>query len=161
MELFVDPPMYGLDAAGHRVTMATHHPADTNNANPAPSSCSSRFRSAGCPAHRYTPANTGSTMNACSILVSNAKPNNAPHSTNDRVRPVSMADHNAHAEPSSSNVKSASGLLYRNMITATGVSASASAARWATTSPAHLRTSLCRISTDPTPAIASGSRMLH
>src|SRR5207248_3262120 len=47
------------------------------------------------------------------------------------------------------------------MITATGVNASASAARWAATSPAHLRTSRWRISTEPTPAAAWGSRMLH
>ena len=41
------------------------------------------------------------------------------------------------------------------------VNASASADRCAATSPAHFRTSLCRISTDPTPAAACGNRMLH
>ena len=161
MELFVDPPMYGRADAGHSVTAATHQPADNNSAAPPANSCKTRARSRGRPAHRYTPANTGSTMNACSILVSNASPSSTPHSTSPRVRPVSIADHSAQADASSNNVSKASGLLYRNMTTATGVTASASAARWAATSPAHLRTSRCRISTDATPATASGSRMLH
>ena len=52
-------------------------------------------------------------------------------------------------------------MLYRNISTATGVSAKASAARSAAVFPAHLRTSRCRIRTEATPAATSGSSMLR
>ena len=53
----------------------------------------------------------GSTRKACSILASKASPTSTPASTSVRVRPVSRADHSAHAAASTSRVSIASGLL--------------------------------------------------
>ncbi len=91
--------------------------------------------------------------------MSKASPTSRPEITSQRVRPVSSADHRAQAAARHNNVSRASGLLKRNMSTATGVRARASAARWAAVSPAQRRTSRCRISTEATPHSASGTNM--
>ena len=58
-------------------------------------------------------------------------------------------------------MRKASGLLKRNIRTATGVRVSARAARCAAMFPAHRRTRRCRTRTEATPAAASGSSMLQ
>src|SRR5690349_22010962 len=161
MELSLVLPTYGRDDAGQSATTAIHQPDETISATSAAASWRMRFQSFGLPATTYTRTKAGSTRNACSIFVLNAKPTSTPERTSMRVRPVSTADHSAHAAARQRNVRNASGLLYRNMSTATGVSANAIAARCAAASPAHLRTRRCRINTDATPASASGSSMLH
>ncbi len=90
----------------------------------------------------------------------NANPTSTAATTSVRVRPVSSAAQSAHAAARHRSVNRASGLLKRNIWTATGVNASARAARCAAQSPAHLRTKWCRMRTDATPAIASGTSML-
>jgi hypothetical protein len=76
------------------------------------------------------------------------------------VRPDSIARVTAHAEQMSSRTSSASGLLKRPTRTATGVSASISAARIAARWPSVRRTMLWSTSTDATPQSAFGSSML-
>ena len=83
--------MYGRSAAGTSETIATHQPEATTSARPAASSCAIRRRT-GVGAHtRYTAANTGTTRNACSILVRNPVPTRAAASTSQPVRACSSA----------------------------------------------------------------------
>jgi hypothetical protein len=103
----------------------------------------------------------GTTRNAWSIFVLKANPTRTAERRRNRVLPFSTAFQIAQAAARQRNVRNASGLLNRNMSTATGVSANATAAMWAAMSPAQRRTSRCRIRTDATPASASGSSMLH
>ncbi len=52
MLLFVDPPKYGLSAAGVSSAIATHQPAPTITPPRPASSCQSLRRSRAGPAHR-------------------------------------------------------------------------------------------------------------
>jgi hypothetical protein len=97
----------------------------------------------------------------CSILVVKARPTSTEAMTSQRVCPPSIAFHRAAAASTMSMVRMASGLLNRNISAATGVRASAAAARMAATSPAHRRTTRWRVTTATTPARASGARMAH
>src|SRR5438445_5590413 len=111
MELSVVLPMYGRVDAGHNATIATHQLLATTRVTAAAPSCTIRRPSLGGPATRYTRMNAGRTKNAWSIFVLNAKPRSNADISRPRVRPVSTADHNAHAAPRHNNVSSASGLL--------------------------------------------------
>ena len=93
---------------------------------PAACRCAATFRRARRPG---TPARgPGTTRNACSILVRNAKPIAHPPARSSGCCAVSMARTMQYAAATSSSTSSASGLLNRNINAATGVSASAAPA---------------------------------
>src|SRR5580698_2318109 len=161
MLLSVDPPKYGRSAAGVSCAASTHQPAPTTTPSAPSSSCHTRFNNRGGPAHRYATANPGSTRNACSSLVRNANPSSTPHSTSHRVRPSSTARTSAYAATSISSTSSESGLLYRNISTATGVSASTRPATRPAPTPNQRRTAAYSTHTDSTPSMACGTSIDH
>ncbi len=112
-------------------------------------------------ASSQTAVNAGSTRNACNILVRNPNPTSTPTSTSQRVRPASTARSSAYAAPTSSSVSSASGLLNRNISTATGVSASTAPASSPAAVPAVRRTVAYSSATVATPISAWGTRTLQ
>jgi hypothetical protein len=95
MLLSWEPPMKGLLDAGHSATAATHEPAATKRAVPAPSSCSRRLRTGVGAAIRYTSANPGTTRSACSIFVRKPSPTSVPASSSHEVCARSTARESA------------------------------------------------------------------
>ena len=77
------------------------------------------------------------------------------------MRAPSSARVIAYAAPTSSTTSSASGLLNRNISTATGVSAITAPATSAAACEKCRRTVAYRSHTAPTPSSACGTRMLH
>jgi hypothetical protein len=77
------------------------------------------------------------------------------------VRPSSTARSDAHTAATSNSTNSASGLSYRKIATATGVSANTRPATRPAGSPNLRRTVFHTNATVTTPASACGSRMLH
>ena len=132
--------MYGRSAAGHRSTVATHQPAATTRANPAATSWRTRRQNPVGAATRYASASAGTTISACPILVRNANPMSTPASSNHRVEAASIARTVAYPAATTSSTSSASGLLNRNISTATGVSAMAAPASSPALGPLTLRT---------------------
>src|SRR4051812_21501875 len=153
--------MYGRLAAGTAITATTHHNADTTNVSVATTSCSTRRPNCGGPNSRYTRPNAGSTSSACNSLARNPEPTIANANTSQRVLPASSARVMPYAPSVSNSTRNASGLLKRNMSTATGVSAVIAAAR----SPAPGRNQRLTVAyttaTVATPSSACGTRMLH
>ena len=96
----------------------------------------------------------GSTRNACSILVRKPNPTSAPASTSQPVEAFSTA-------ATRSSTSNASGLLNRNISTATGVSAKVVPASRPAAVPNQRRTVAYSSPTAATPASASGTRMLQ
>ena len=84
-------------------------------------------------------------------------PRRAPHTTRREVAAVSRADHIAQAASTRNSVMIPSGSLDRKMAVATGVTASAVAARTAATSPVHRRTRWNTTITEAAPARATGA----
>ena len=101
------------------------------------------------------------TTNAWSSLARKASPIIAPDATNHRVRPSSIARVMEYADATSSSTSAASGLLKRNMRTATGVVAITAPAIRPAPAPNHLLMVRYRSPTAATPSSASGTRMLH
>ena len=140
MLLSVEPPTYGLLAAGVSRSIATHQPAAATSAASPASSCHSRLPRDGWPAQRYTSANAGRTRKACSILVRYPRPSRAPVSATHRVRPDSTARVMVYAASVMTSTSSASGLSKRNIRAATGVRAMTAPAMVAAAGPDHRRT---------------------
>ena len=161
MLLFCEPPMYGRSDAGTSSTMAMYQPADTTIARPASSSCTMRLPSLGGPKSRYASANAGTTSRACSIFARKPKPTNTPAQTSHFVRPDSIARVVAQAPATISSTSSASGLLKRNISTATGVSADTAPAIRPAAGPYQRRTVAKSRPTVATPISACGTRRLH
>jgi hypothetical protein len=82
----------------------------------------------------------GTTISATAIFVSNPRPTSAPDSTSQRVRPSSSARTSAHSAPVQQRISSASGLLWREIATVIGVSASTSPATKPARRPKRRRT---------------------
>src|SRR5690242_11948812 len=158
-ELLVEPAMYGRDDVGHSDTRATYQPADTSRAAPSISRCRIRLLRPVGAATRYTSANAGSTRNACIILVRNPKPSSTPVSASQRQLAFSTARTVVYAPAVISSVSSASGLSYRNISTATGVTASTRPASRPATGPNQRRTAAYSNPTDATPMSACGARI--
>src|SRR5919202_4956282 len=138
-----------------------YQPADTTSASPASSSCPIRRPSRGGPASRYASAYAGTTSNACSILARNPNPTDPPATISHFVQPFSMARTVAYAPATISSTSSASGLLNRNISTATGVSADTAPAIRPAAGPYHRFTAANSSPTVAIPISASGTRMLH
>src|SRR2546429_5307062 len=105
--------------------------------------------------------NAGRTTYAARYLVRKARPTTAAESSSHLVLPVSRERNSAQAAATTRKVSRASGLLYRNISTATGVSAVTSAAIRAAAGPAA-RLTMTKISaTVATPSRACGSSRLQ
>ena len=89
------------------------------------------------------------------------KPRNTPASSSQRVLAFSTARVVAQAAATMSSTSSASGLLNRNISTATGVSASTAPASRPAAGPATRRTVAYSSATAPTAIRACGASMLH
>ena len=101
------------------------------------------------------------TTNACSSFARNASPSSTPVAIDHRRRPSSIARVTACIAPTSSNTSAASGLLNRNISTATGVSAIAAPAISPAATPNHRRIVAVRTATAATPSKAWGIRIDH
>src|SRR5882757_2362933 len=161
MLLFVEPPTYGRLPAGVSSTIAIHQPADTTIANPDASNCRMRRRNGVGAAMRYTRPNAGTTRKACSILVRKPKPTAEPAAISHQVLPASRARTTQYAASTSSSTSNASGLLNRNITTATGVNARTSPASRPATEPNQRRTVAYNSATVATPSSACGTNMLQ
>ena len=91
----------------------------------------------------------------------NPNPTSVAASTSHRARPASIARSVAYAAATSRSVSRASGLLNRNINTATGVSASTAPASSPAAGPAERRTAAWSSPTAATPISACGTRMLQ
>src|ERR1700722_14942841 len=160
MLLSGEPSIIGRDPAGHRATIATHQPALTTTARPAPSTCIRRRRIPVGAATMYTSANAGSTGNACIIFARNAKPIIVPAASSHRVEPRSTARTTQYAPATISITSSASGLLKRNINAATGVAASSSPDSSPAPAPNQRLTAACKSATAATPSTTEGISML-
>src|SRR6201997_4177110 len=161
MLLFVDPPKYGRDDAGHSCAIATHQPAPATTDKPSTTTCHTRRRNRAGPAHRYAIPNAGSTRNACAILVRNPNPSSTPAKTSHRVRSRSIARCMQYAEVVISSTSSASGLLNRNISAAAGVSAGPAPATRPAPGPNHRRTAAYSTATAAMPSSACGTSSVH
>ncbi len=94
-------------------------------------------------------------------MARNANPTNAAAASSQPVRARSSDRVIAHAPSTSSSTSSASGLLNRNISTATGVSASAAPAINPAAGPCQRRTVAYSTPTEATPIRACGTRMLQ
>src|SRR5579862_8514645 len=157
MLLFCDPPMYGRDPAGTRLTTTGHHNDDTATTTAAPARCANRRRTGAGAASRYTSPNAGSTKNAASSLARKAKPTATPASASQRPDAFSVARTTQYAATTRSKVSSASGLLYRNIKAAIGVSANTPPAINPAASPNQRFTAAYSTQTAATPSSASGT----
>src|SRR6478736_10281955 len=138
-----------------------YQPAETIMVRPPTSSAPNRFHSPVGAAIRNATARPGTMRNACSILVRNAKPTTQPVNAIQRIPPVSIARTVKYAATTSSSTSNASGLLYRNISTATGVTASATPAMRPAPGPLHRLTVKYSTVTAATPINAWGSNMVN
>ncbi len=106
-------------------------------------------------------ANAGTTRNVCIILARNPKPTKTPAQTIQRVLAFSTARTVAYAPRTSSRTSSESGLLNRNISTATGVNAKTAPASNAAPGENQRRTVAYSTPTAATPSRACGTSMLH
>ncbi len=147
--------------AGTSSTTATHHPAETPSAALAASPPSSRRRRGVSAQTSQTSPSAGSTRKTCNVLVRKPNPVNTPASSIHRIEPASVARSVAHTARAMSRVSRASGLLKRNISTATGVRAMTSPPSRAAPWPNRRRTVAWTTATVPTPMRTWGSRMAN
>src|SRR6478736_918222 len=120
-----------------------YQPAETIMVRPPTSSAPNRFHS------------------PVGAAIRNAKPTTQPVNAIQRIPPVSIARTVKYAATTSSSTSNASGLLYRNISTATGVTASAAPAMRPAPGPLHRLTVKYRTATAATPINAWGSNMVN
>ena len=130
--------MYGRLPAGHSATASSHQPADTTIATPAASSCRMRRQSVVGAAHRYAAASAGQHEEGLQHLRQEPEARGTPRRAAASASPPSRRRRVvAHAAATISSTSSASGLLNRNISTATGVSARTAPASSPAAGPAH------------------------
>ena len=118
------PEIHGREEAGVSHMSIGHASPTTAIATPPVSSwrtATSRPRGA---TQRYAATSAGSTSSAAPILVSKPRPTITPAHTSQRVRPSSSARTVNHSAAVEHSTTSASGLLWREIATVIGVSAS-------------------------------------
>src|SRR5690242_16327165 len=108
---------------------------------------------------RYVSARPGTTSITWSCLVKKPKPISAPHKTSHRVRPSVTARISAQTAATISKTRSASGLLYRNISVATGVTARSAPAINPAPGPKWRLTITYSSATETTPSSTWGSRI--
>ena len=118
------PEIHGRSDAGVSATITGQKPPATTIAAPPASSWRSAASRPFGATHRYAATMPGTTISATAIFASKPRPTSAPHSTSQRVRPSSSARTSAHSAPVQQRTSSASGLLWREIATVIGVSAS-------------------------------------
>ena len=122
---------------------------------------SSRRRTVVSAQTSQTSPSAGSTRNTWSDLVRKPKPVNTPASAIHRTEPASTARRVAQTASAMSRVSRASGLLNRNISTATGVRAMTSPPSSPAAGPNHRRTVAYTTATVPTPMSTCGRRMAN
>jgi hypothetical protein len=147
--------------AGTSSTTATHQPADATRAPIAARPPRSRRRTVVSAHSSQTSPRAGTTRSTWRLLVRKPKPVNTPARAIHRIDPACTARSVAHTARAMSRVRSASGLLKRNMRTATGVTAITAPASRAAPWPNARRTVACRTATVPTPMSTCGRRIAN
>ncbi len=115
------PEIHGRSLAGVSHTTTGHAAPTATIVAPPASSPVRRRRGAD---HSQAAAMPGTTISATAILASNPRPTMAPLSTIQRSRPSSSPRTSAHSAATQQRISSASGLLWREIATEIGVSAS-------------------------------------
>ena len=122
------PEIHGRSDAGVSAMSSGHAPPTATIAAPP----AARLRTAASrplgATHSHAATIPGTTISATAILASKPRPTSAPERTSQRVRPSSSARPSAHSAPAQHRTSSASGLLWREIATVIGVSASTSPA---------------------------------
>ncbi len=155
------PEIQGLSDAGVNHTSTGHASPTTVMAAPAsPSWRTATMRPRGA-IHSHAAASAGTTSSAAPILASNPSPTHTPDSTSQRVRPSSNPRIRNQTAAVTHSTSSASGLLWREIATAVGVSASASPAPKPAARPNRRRVMSHTSATLATPISACGTSMLH
>src|SRR6202142_3425970 len=156
-EPVVLPPTNGLLPDGSISTITTHQALVARTVASATPRPATRRRSVVLAEKPKTRAKAGRTRYAWRYLVRNAKPTHVAARATHRKLPWSSERSSAQAAVTSSRVRSASGLLKRNIRTAAGVRAMTTAAISAAAGPNDRFTARKRTPTVATPAAASGA----
>ena len=154
------PETHGRELAGVSHTSTGHARLTTAIASPPASSCRTRVRPPPGPAHSHAAASPGTMISAAAILVSNPSPIATPASTIQRVRPSASPRTTHHSAATQHSTSSASGLLWREIATLIGVSASTSPATKPAGRPNTRRVRSYVSATAATPMSACGTSML-
>ena len=124
IELSLVPEIHGRSAAGVNHTNTGHASPTTAVATPPHSSCLTAVTRPRGATQKYASASAGSTSRPVPIFVSKPAPTITPAQTNHLVLPSSAARTVNHSAAVEHSTTSASGLLWREIATAIGVSAS-------------------------------------
>ncbi len=154
------PEIHGRSDAGVSAMSKGHAPPTaTIAAPPAARLLAAASRPFGA-THSHAATIPGTTISATAIFASKPRPTSTPERTSQRVRPSSSARPSAHSAPVQHRTSSASGLLWREIATVIGVSASTSPATNPARLPNRRRTRSYASATVPIPISACGTRML-
>ena len=156
------PDTHGRSAAGVSSTSSGHAPPTASIAAPP---AASRRNARAVPSaegaiHIHAATIPGTTASATNIFVSKPSPTATPASTIQRARPSSSARTANHTAATQHRTSSASGLLWREIATVIGVSASAAPATVPPSLPKRRRTRSYVSATLATPSSACGTSML-
>ena len=155
------PDTHGRSAAGvSHISSGQASPTTLIAAPPASSWRTAAPRPRGA-THSHAAAIPGTTSRAAAIFASKPSPTHTPDSTSQRVRPSSSPRTRHHTAAVEHSTSSASGLLWREIATVTGVSARTRPAAKPAPRPKRRRTRSWASPTVATPISACGTRMLH
>ena len=128
MLLSLVPEIHGRLDAGVSIISSGQAPPTTTIAAPPASSWRIAVRRPRGATHSHAATIAGTTRRAAPIFVSKPRPTHTPARTIQRVRPSCRARTRHHRAPTQHSASSASGLLWREIATVIGVTASTSPA---------------------------------
>ena len=134
-----------------------HAPPTATIATPPSASCFTRCSRPSGAAHSHASARPGTTISAAAIFVSKPRPIITPHHTSHLVRPSASPRTRNHSAAVAHSTSRASGLLWREIATVIGVSASARPPAKPAARPNGRRTRSYTSATAPMPISACGT----
>ena len=154
--------MYGRSDAGVSHINIGHASPTAAIAAPPTSSCLTAVTRPFGATQNHASARPGTTSSAAAIFVSNPSPTNTPLSTSHlRLPPLRRPRSSAHTAPTRHSTSSASGLLWREIATVIGVSASVRPATKPAWRPNRERARSYVSPTVATPISACGTSNAH
>ena len=154
------PATHGRPDAGVSHISTGHASPTTDIAAPPASSWPTAARRPRGATQSHAAVMAGTTIRATPIFASKPSPTAIPARTSQRVRPSSSPRTMNQSAATQQRISSASGLLLREMATATGEVARTSPATKPATRPKRRRTRSYTSTTVATPISASGTRRL-
>ena len=161
MLLSLVPEIHGRSLAGVSAIRAGQAPPTTTIAAPPASSWRTAVQRPRGATHRYAATIPGTTSSAAAIFASKPSPTATPARTTQRVPPSSSARTMHHSAATQHRISSASGLLWREIATVIGVSASTRPPANPAARPNRRRTRSYTSQTVATPISACGTSSAH